>query len=41
MAGELVREGLPEKRTFERRPEGGEGLEDLWGKSVPVGGNSG
>ena len=34
MAGELVRVGLPEKGTFEQRPAGGEGLENLWRRGI-------
>lgn len=37
----LDREGLSEKGTFqEQKPEGGEGLKALWGKSVPSRGDS-
>ena len=40
MAGKLVREGLPEKGTFEQRPAGGEGLENLWRRGISSKGNS-
>ena len=40
MAGELVRVGLPEKGTFEQRPAGGEGLENLWRRGISSKGNS-
>lgn len=40
MAGELVREGLPLKGSFEQRPGGGEGLETLWRRGIPGSGNS-
>lgn len=40
VAGELVREGLPENGTFEQRPAGGGGLENLWRRGISGKGSS-